>query len=181
MFIVMVYNNTFGVTSTRTGIVELLNSRLASYEREFERRSGRLHGDKMVKEEYLGSMFRNLRVYEVPNTFEVTPHVMDQRSGVTNISSQFFSVDNKDTEIGTKVTAIVTKKDLRTSGSRVQVLGVAGQSINDPSEMKAFFDKLTRVKVHVEGYGAVSMSPQSLDHYVSTPIIAQKAVFTKLW
>lgn len=181
MFLIMGYSRAIGVTTTRKGVSEILEGYHQSLLREGERRSHHRSASEFNVDDYIGTTFRNTRVYEVPNTFNINYSVMDAEQGVTNLSGVFFEVRNEPVVTGHRVTAVVTKKGLRSSGQRVQVLGVAGKDITEPSQMKEYFDKMTRVTVHVDGYGAISMGPTSLDEYESTPLMSPRQVLHKLW
>lgn len=178
MFLIIGYSRVIGLSTTRKGVGEILEGYYQSLLIEAERRS---RSRDFNADNYIGTTFKSTRVYEVPNTYKVNYATMHMEQGVTDISGVFFEVLTKPTVVGQTVTAVVTKKGLRSSGQRVQVLGVAGKNITEPSQMKEFFDQMTRVSVHVTGYGAISMGPTSLDDYESTPVIINNLALNKLW
>ena len=178
MFLIIGYSRVIGMSTTRKGVGEILEGYHQSLLTEAERRNRSRDFDA---ENYIGTTFKATRVYEVPNTYKVNYATMHMEQGVTDISGVFFEVLVKPVAVGHTVTAVVIKKGLRSTGQRVQVLGVAGKGITEPSQMKEYFDQMTRVSVHVTGYGAISMGPTSLDDYESTPVMVNKQVLSKLW
>lgn len=91
----------------------------------------------------------------------------------TNVTDQFFTMGSESVKIGEHITAQIVKKSLKSYGKTVVIKDKVSRKGNTvaptPAEFKELYDQLARINCTVEGYGNITVAPDSLDQYKMTP------------
>lgn len=177
MFIIINGGNLLHITTDANQIPQLLASTYTVYEASYARQAGnqnsymvRNYGSPLA---YASAHLIGLRVMEVPDTFSISSVYDIGRKTDTvskDITSLYVDIEEKEVITGYHVTARVVKKGLKSTGKSVVVVNhVGGEEITTPAQLKALYDKMVRINVRLDGWGAMTMSPDSLDEYARTP------------
>lgn len=134
-------------------------------------------------EAFVAAQMKGLYVLEVDFTGKLEVNDYQTIRALTannNVTEKFFIIGKEETKIGEHITAKVVKKSLKSFGKTVVVNDQIKRDSNvvapSPAKFKEMYDQLARINCLVEGWGNITVAPDSLDQYKMTP--KMKETFT---
>lgn len=133
-------------------------------------------------EAYVSQSLGSVKVYyteeEASHLLNFNPYGNQSPEGWEDVSNDFVEYVLKDVVVGQSLTATITKKGLKSTGKKVNVVSeVGGSELTEASQIKELLDQLTRVNVYCPGWGKMSVSPDSLGDIAVTPKTRQTRTF----
>lgn len=159
-------------------IESLLNYELSEYRRKVNESSWfRDRHKHLADSEYIGRIFQHKEVYKIKTSASTNPKLGFlgvEKSDSILVTEEFLTFKTEEKCVGSKITALVSKKSLKSYNTRVEVLSEVGSgSITDAGQLKELVDKLTRISVMAPSWGKMTLSPDSLTDVESTPIFRE--------
>lgn len=158
-------------------ILTMLKERVSTLESQYTPQCNSSYFNKNYpnKNSFVAAHLRGLKVLSItedkPVTFDW--RVMRDLIDKNDVTNQFFVMGETETKVGDHITAQVVKKGLKSYG---QVVVINDRIKHDstavaptPLEWKGLYDKLARINCVVNGYGSITVAPDSLDNYQVTP------------
>lgn len=176
MFITVNSGNIMSISTEKDDVFAQLKSIYDAYHGNYVRQSANQHS-YMVRnygsaEAYASSQLTGIRVYDIGDNFRVgSVYDIGRRkdANIIDLTDEFLDIETTEVIVGYHVTARVVKKGLKSTGKTVVVVNqVQGDKIETPAQIKELYDKMVRINVRVEGWGAMTVSPDSLDEYKRT-------------
>lgn len=161
-------------------ITNLAAEYLSSYHSYTSQRNDWFVKQYPTKEMYLGNCFRYVKVWDMPDTADIrrVGGNFNNLAGAVDVTEEFFGFTDEEVITGHVIKATVIKKGLKSTGQVVTVNHeVGGNAILETTQVKDLLDKMTRVNVTVNGWGRMSLSPDSLDNYESVPVVQKAKIF----
>lgn len=137
-----------------------------------------------TKEAYAAYCMKNVAVFWLPVGFgSFNFNQWGLTRDLENLTPTFFSFDRSEIKVGEHITAKVVKKSLKSFGKTVTINDKVkkGSSVVAPTplEYKELYDQLARINCTVDGYGNITVAPDSLDDYKVTDMM--KETLTLKW
>lgn len=184
MYLIINNGNILHITTDKSKIVELIEKTRKIYVDSYNQRLSQGYKMSQALEIEINRHLTGVNVLSVPDTFSIRNVynlVRDPNPEIINITNEFLEWKDAEIETGRRVTARVVKKGLKSTGKTVVVKSqTGGEVIKNPAQLKALYDQMVRVRVFVEGWGDLTMSPDSLDEYAYTATLHKYKILTIL-